>query len=112
MLFLRHRFGKEENRCGASTGGTAPEIVIARSESDEAIQIVSGQDFWIASLSLAMTHDCWLPARTQFQAFQTGRDAQADLALQAERLKCDRVVGATDQDVAAGADADGRAALC
>src|SRR5581483_697151 len=90
MLFLRHRFGKEENRCGASTKESFRRLVIARRRTSRA---------WVLS------------SRTQFQAFQTGGDAQADLALQAERLKRDRVVGAADQHVAAGTDADSRAAL-
>ena len=50
-------------------------------------------------------------SRPKFQAFQPGGDAEADLALQAERLQRDRIVGAADQHVAADADADRRAAL-
>src|SRR5579863_3096206 len=53
-----------------------------------------------------------LTSRTQFQAFEARRDAQADLSLQAERLKRDRIVGTADQDVAASPDANRRASLC
>jgi hypothetical protein len=52
-----------------------------------------------------------LPPRPQLQAFQSGGDAEADLALQAERLQRDRIVGAADQHIAAGADPDRRTAL-
>src|ERR1700738_2497544 len=52
-----------------------------------------------------------LPSRPKFQAFQPGRNAEADLALQAERLQRDRIVRAADQRVAAGTDADRRTAL-
>src|ERR1700681_2112090 len=34
-----------------------------------------------------------LPSRPQFQAFQSGSNADADLALHAERLQRDRIVG-------------------
>src|ERR1700752_5367066 len=53
-----------------------------------------------------------LTARAQFQAFQTRGDGNADLALHAERLQRDRIVGATDQHIAADADADRCATLC
>src|SRR3954452_4431973 len=47
----------------------------------------------------------------EFQALEAGRDVEADLALQAERLERDRIVGAADQHVAADTDAERRAAL-
>ena len=43
-----------------------------------------------------------LASRAQFQAFQSGDDAEADLALDAERLQCDRIVRSPDQYIAAG----------
>ena len=52
-----------------------------------------------------------LTSRTEFQAFQSGGNVQSDLALHAERLKRDGVVGAADQHIAPGADADRGAAL-
>src|SRR6185437_4687365 len=52
-----------------------------------------------------------LPARPKFEALQSGRDIEADLALHAQWLQRDRIVGATDQHVAADADPDRRAAL-
>ena len=78
--------------------------VIARSDSDEAIQffldrVVDARD------------DEELTSRTEFQAFQTGGDVDADLALHAERLKRDGIVGAADQNVAADADTERGAAL-
>lgn len=38
-----------------------------------------------------------LPARPKFEAFQSGRDIEADLALHAQRLQRDRIAGAADQ---------------
>src|SRR3954469_10681865 len=52
-----------------------------------------------------------LPARPEFQAFQSGSNADADLALHAERLQRDRIGGAADQHIAADADAERGAAL-
>src|SRR5258705_1925261 len=52
-----------------------------------------------------------LSSRPQFQAFQPGRDADADLALHAKRLQRDRIVRSADQRVAADADTERRAAL-
>src|SRR5947207_2392316 len=52
-----------------------------------------------------------LPSRAKFQALKPGGHAQADLALNAERLQRDRIVRTADQHVAAQADADRRAAL-
>src|ERR1700754_2930255 len=40
-----------------------------------------------------LTKPITLSSRPQFQAFQSGCDAQTDLALQAERLQRDRIVG-------------------
>src|SRR5277367_2351595 len=51
-----------------------------------------------------------LPSRPQFQALQPGCDVEADLTLQAERLQRDRIGRTTDQNVAAAAHADRRAA--
>src|ERR1700742_45734 len=90
MLFLPQRFGKEENRCGAST------IESFRRPAGGG----GGPANWLK-----------LSSGTQFQTFESGGDAQPNLALQAERLQRDRVVGATDQHVATGADADRRTAL-
>src|SRR5262249_12795753 len=50
-------------------------------------------------------------SRTKFQALETGGDVDSDLALQAERLQRDGIVGAADQHIAAGADAERGAAL-
>src|SRR4051794_880630 len=50
-------------------------------------------------------------ARPQFQALEPRGNADADLALHAERLQCDRIIGAADQHVAADADAKRRTAL-
>src|ERR1700756_2328117 len=68
---------------------------------------------WIASAfaeasadtspSLAMMRKDLLPSRTEFQALEPGGDVDADLALQAERLQRDGIVGAADQRVAASA---------
>ena len=64
------------------------------------------------SVSPRFTHPtACSPARAKFQALQPGRDVEADLALHAERLQRDRIVGAADQHVAADADANRRAAL-
>src|SRR6266852_7827410 len=52
-----------------------------------------------------------LPSRPEFQAFQPGRDVEAELALHAERLQRDRIRRAADQHVAAEPDANRRAAL-
>src|ERR1700722_5160735 len=52
-----------------------------------------------------------LPSRPKFQALQTGRDIEADLALQAQRLQRDRIVRAADQHIAACPDADRSTAL-
>ncbi|MHC2402946.1 hypothetical protein ACVMGC_007490 [Bradyrhizobium barranii subsp. barranii] len=49
--------------------------------------------------------------RTEFQTLEAGGDVEADLALHAERLERDRIVGATDQCVATDTDADRGAAL-
>jgi hypothetical protein len=43
-----------------------------------------------------------LASGTEFQTSQSRRDIQTDLALQAEGLQCDRVVGAANQHVDAG----------
>src|SRR5688572_25849258 len=61
---------------------------------------------------LAMTRrQLSLPPRPQFQAFQSGSNADADLALHAQGLQRDRIGGAADQHVAADADAERGAAL-
>src|SRR5215216_2829198 len=52
-----------------------------------------------------------LTPRPQFQAFQSGSNADADLALHAQGLQRDRIGGAADQHIAADADAEGRTAL-
>src|SRR5262245_1217547 len=52
-----------------------------------------------------------LTARTQFQALKARGDGDADLALHAQRLQRDRIVGAADQHIAADADAERRTAL-
>src|SRR5215470_4289030 len=52
-----------------------------------------------------------LTARTQFQALQTRGDGDTNLALHAERLQRDRIVGAADQHITANPDAECRAAL-
>src|SRR5258705_870519 len=53
-----------------------------------------------------------LTSRPQFQACQSGGNADANLALYAEGLQRDRIGGAADQHIAADADAERRAALC
>src|SRR4051812_1562938 len=50
-------------------------------------------------------------SRAEFQALEAGGDVEADLALHAERLERDRIVGAADQHVAAETDTDRGAAL-
>src|SRR6478752_8101558 len=57
------------------------------------------------------SHTELLTARAQFQALEAGGDVEADLALHAERLQRDRIVGAADQHIAAEADTDRGAAL-
>src|SRR5450759_3014222 len=52
-----------------------------------------------------------LPSRPKFQAFQPGRETNADLALHAERLQRDRIRRAAHQHVAADPDPERRAAL-
>src|ERR1700727_3540109 len=52
-----------------------------------------------------------LPSRAKLEALQSGRDVEAALALHAQRLQRDRIVGTADQHIAADADADRRAAL-
>src|SRR6266480_4543705 len=87
MLPLHRRFGKpEKRRCGASQ--RAHQILPRMQHNGEK-----------------------LPPRSKFQAFQAGRDAEADLALDAEWLQRDRIRRAADQHVAADPDADRRAAL-
>src|SRR6266700_8326790 len=87
MVPLHRRFGKpEKRRCGASQ--RAHQILPRMQRNGEK-----------------------LPPRSKFQAFQAGRDAEADLALDAERLQRDRIRRAADQHVAADPDADRRAAL-
>src|SRR5882724_894467 len=51
-------------------------------------------------------------SRPQFQAFQSGSDADADLALHAQRLQRDRIVGSANQHIAADTDAERRTTLC
>src|SRR5437899_10164889 len=52
-----------------------------------------------------------LTTGAQFQALQPGGNGDADLALHAERLQRERIVGAADQHIAADAGADRGAAL-
>ena len=77
-----------------------PPHVVARSDSHEAIH-----------LSPCQSADCFAAARNDdggdvvnvpaaFQALEPGGPIDADLALQAERLHPDRVVGSADQQVA------------
>src|SRR4249920_2783402 len=47
-------------------------------------------------LSRASRSDGKLPSRPEFQAFQSGGDAEADLALHAQRLQRDRIRRAAD----------------
>src|SRR6476646_566197 len=64
------------------------------------------------SVSPRFTHPtACSPAWAKFQALQAGRDVEADLALHAERLERDRIVGAADQHVAAETDTARGAAL-
>src|ERR1700687_458588 len=111
MLPLHRRFGKnEKRRCGASLRVARQVTVIASA----AKQSRATKQDWIAS---SLCSSQWrskmasLPSWAQFQAFQPGRNAEADLALHAERLQCDRIVRSADQHVAAGSDPDRRAAL-
>src|ERR1700687_6144205 len=111
MLPLHWRFGKnEKRRCGASLRVARQVTVIASA----AKQSRATKQDWIAS---SLCSSQWrskmasLPSWAQFQAFQPGRNAEADLALHAERLRCDRIVRSADQHVAAGSDPDRRAAL-
>src|SRR4051794_35366723 len=53
----------------------------------------------------------FLPSGPKFQAFQTSSDIEADLALQTEWLQRNRIRRTTHQQVSAGANTDGRAAL-
>src|SRR3954454_6871223 len=66
---------------------------------------------FVASLLVVTRRVTALPSRPEFQAFQPGCDIDSDLALHTKRLQRDRILGATDQYVAADADAERRAAL-
>src|ERR1700733_6670098 len=108
MLFLHHEFGKEEKslRCGRRGKPYRNRHYLRQTQSVCARErtrrpAVARNDVWRYSLT----------SGTQFQAFKSGGDVQADLALQAQRLQRDRIVGAADQHVAAGADTDRSAAL-
>src|ERR1041385_8185409 len=90
MLRLSRNFGKRENVAGKIT------------DISDAVQ---------RALRSTAYAKAALTARTQFQALESGGDGNADLALHAERLQRDRIVGAADQYVAADADAERRAAL-
>src|ERR1700759_3662649 len=52
-----------------------------------------------------------LSSRPQLQAFQSGRDTEADLTLHADRLQRDRIVRAAEQHVTADPDAERRTAV-
>src|SRR5690349_3744629 len=52
-----------------------------------------------------------LTSRPEFQTFKSGGNVDADLALHAERLQGNGIVGAADQHIAAGADAKRGTAL-
>src|SRR5215467_11659441 len=52
-----------------------------------------------------------LTSRPEFQAFKSGGNVDANLALQAERLQGNGIVGAADQHIATGPDTKGGAAL-
>src|ERR1700733_4778482 len=108
MLFLHHEFGKEEKslRCGRRGKPYRNRHYLRQTQSVCARErtrrpAVARNDVWRYSLT----------SGTQFQAFKSGGDVQANLALQAQRLQRDRIVGTADQHVAAGADADRGAAL-
>jgi hypothetical protein len=72
MLFLRHEFGKEEiySQCNVNLCNLFPCF---RREIAALLRKMRGERKKLAS-------------RTQFQAFKSGGDVQANLALQAQRL--------------------------
>src|SRR5882757_343191 len=118
---------KTSLRCGAASLLTSPVLYGARSElarkrkfrvrGKAQMPITSSSIRGEKPLTPPSPRKCGarekkaLPPRPQFQAFQSGRDADADLALHAERLQRDRIVRSADQRVAADADAERRAAL-
>src|SRR5438067_3889840 len=108
MLRLSRDFGKREMllRCIVADGA----IACCRSGKRQGSNSLCAGNEMIL-LAMTQSKRDRLSPRPQFQALQPGRDADADLALHAERLQRDRVVRAADQRVAADADAEGRAAL-
>src|ERR1700737_4426914 len=104
MLRPSRRFGKREN-VAAMHRGVHTAVILRLAEDGEHLPgerncVHPGDD----------GSACFLTSRPEFQAFQPGRDVDADLALQAERLQGDRIVGTADQHVAADTDAEPRAA--
>src|SRR5258705_12721452 len=85
-------------------------------ERSEAIHLSPRGDVdCFASLAMTEPNDGKKPPRLtprpQFQAFQSGGNADANLALHAQGLQSDRIRGAADQHIAADTDAERRAAL-
>jgi hypothetical protein len=94
MLLPPPEFGKREN--------AARHCLAENQPHKQRGSIAAGAD---------RTHQRLLAARTQFKRGETCRNVEADLTLHAERLQCERIGGAADQNVAAKADADRGAAL-
>src|ERR1044072_906528 len=99
-------------RCDVAPKRPDPVIACGKREAfaqgspcDEAIQ-VSHEALWIASLAIVQRRERSLAPRPQFQAFQPGSNADADLPLHAQWLQRDRIGGSAAQHVAADADAE------
>src|SRR3981189_1938192 len=111
MLRPSRCFGKRETslRCIVNRRGYPIPSLRAKRSNPPPPQVERMDCF----ASLAMTgREPSLPCRMQFQTFQSGRDADAALAMHAQRLQRDAIVGSADQHIAADTDTERGTALC
>src|SRR6476469_8130114 len=105
-LRLLHREGE---RSDTVIAGDKREAIAQRSEPTK--QSITARRYGLLRFARNDVRGRKLPSRPQFQAFQPGSNADADLALHAQGLQRDRVGGASDQHIAAYADTERGAAL-
>src|SRR5271170_3043428 len=111
MLCLTMWFGKQEKFAAVHRYGTDADSTSLRAKRSNPESDGRSLDCLVATAPRNDGEHVVSTSRAEFQTLKSGRNAQAHLALQAERLKRDRILRAADQRIAAGTDTDRGAAL-